>query len=205
MRIISTISLRRWTDKIFRNTERIAGHRWAEGIVLCMELIGCTIFPLPNALIMVALVTAAPRKWLRFALGATAGDLIGGVVLYAASRLFFQSFGMQLISFYQLTEKWASVVEWFQTGWGIAFIFLACITTGLFRVAGLAAGFTAMNPLLFLAVLTLSRGIRWTAECAAIKYVGDRVRTWPTHYYKYAAVGAGLIAFAVLMVVTLAA
>jgi membrane protein YqaA with SNARE-associated domain len=205
MRIISTISLRRWTDKIFRNTERIAEHRWAEGIVLLMELIGCTIFPLPNALIMVALVTAAPRKWLRFALGATAGDLIGGAVLYAASRLFFQSYGMQLISFYQLTEKWASVVEWFQTGWGIAFIFLACITTGLFRVAGLAAGFTAMNPLLFLAVLTLSRGIRWIAECAAIKYVGDRVRTWPTHYYKYAALGVGLIAFAVLIVVSLAA
>lgn len=205
MRIISKISLRRWTDKIFRNTERIAGHRWAEGIVFLMELIGCTIFPLPNALIIVALVTAAPRKWLRFALGATAGDLVGGVVLYAASRLFFQSFGMQLISFYQLTEKWASVVEWFQTGWGIAFIFLACITTGLFRVAGLAAGFTAMNPLLFLTVLILSRGTRWTAECAAIKYLGDRVRTWPKHYYKYAAVGVGLTAFAVLIALTLAA
>ena len=69
MRVISTISMRRWTDKIFRNTERIAAHRWAEVIVFGMELIGCTIFPLPNALIMVALVTAAPRKWLRFALG----------------------------------------------------------------------------------------------------------------------------------------
>src|ERR1044072_4915332 len=108
MRIISTISLRRWTDKILRNTERIAEHRWAEGIVFLMELVGCTIFPLPNALTMVALVTAAPRKWLRFALGAVAGDLVAGVVLYAASRLFFQSFGVQLISFYQLTEKWAS-------------------------------------------------------------------------------------------------
>jgi membrane protein YqaA with SNARE-associated domain len=170
-----------------------------------MELVGCTIFPLPNALIMVALVTAAPRKWLRFALGATAGDLAGGIALYAASRLFFQSFGMQLISFYQLTEKWAYVVEWFQTGWGIAFIFLACITTGLFRVAGLAAGFTAMNPFLFLGVLILSRGTRWTAECAAIKYVGDWVHTWPKHYYKYAAVGVGLTAFAVLIALTLVA
>jgi membrane protein YqaA with SNARE-associated domain len=207
MRIIRTISLGRWRDKLFRNAERIAEHRWAEGIVFLMELVGCTIFPLPNALTMVALVTAAPRKWLRFALGAVAGDLVAGVVLYAASRLFFQSFGLRLISFYQLTEKWASVVEWFQTGWGIAFIFLACITTGLFRVAGLAAGFTAMNPLLFLTVLTLSRGFRWVAECAAIKYVRDRVRSWPKHYYKYAAVGvgAGLLAFAVLVFVKLAA
>ena len=62
-----------------------------------------------------------------------------------------------------------------------------------------------MNPLLFLSVLALSRGIRWIAECAAIKYVGDRVRTWPRHYYKYAAVGVGLTAFAVLMALLLSA
>ena len=170
-----------------------------------MELVGCTIFPLPNALVMVALVMAAPRKWLRFALGATAGDMAGGIALYAISRLFFESFGARLISFYNATASWSAVVEWFQSGWGIAFIFLACITTGMFRIASLAAGFTAMNPLMFLAVLTLSRSIRWIAECAAIKYVGHRARTWPRHYYKYAAVGAGLIVFAVLIAVTLAA
>jgi membrane protein YqaA with SNARE-associated domain len=205
MRVTRTISLRRWADKIYRNAERIAEHRRAEGVVFLMEMVGCTVFPLPNALIMVALVTAAPRKWLRFALGATAGDMAGGVALYAISRLFFQSFGQSLISFYQAADRWAAVVEWFQSGWGIAFIFLACVTTGLFRVASLAAGFTAMNPLLFLAVLTLSRGLRWTAECAAIKYVGDRARTWPRRYYKYAAVGAGLIVLAFLMAATLAA
>ena len=204
MPIIRKISVRRWADNICRNAERIAQHRWAECIVFVMELVGCTIFPLPNALVMVALVTAAPRKWLRFAAGATAGDMAGGVALYAVSRLFFQSFGQPLISFYQAADRWSAVVEWFQSGWGIAFIFLACITTGLFRVASLAAGFTAMNPLLFLAVLTVSRGVRWTAECAAIKYVGERARTWPKHYYKYAAVGAGLAAFAALVAVTLA-
>jgi membrane protein YqaA with SNARE-associated domain len=170
-----------------------------------MEFVGCAIFPLPNALVMVGLVMAAPRKWLRFALSATAGDMAGGIALYAASRLFFESYGERLISFYQGAESWSSVVAWFQSGWGIAFIFLACITTGLFRVASLAAGFTVMNPLVFLSALVLSRGLRWTAECAAIKYVGDRARHWPKHYYKYAAVGVGLVAFAALIAVTLSA
>ncbi|HKP87855.1 MAG TPA: hypothetical protein VJZ26_17265, partial [Blastocatellia bacterium] len=72
-------------------------------------------------------------------------------------------------------------------------------------VASLAAGFTAMNPLVFLAVLTLSRALRWTAECAAVKYLGDRARTWPRHYYKYAAVGAGLLVSAFLIAMTLTA
>lgn len=205
MGISRRLNLRRWADNVCRNAERVAGHKWAESVVFTMELVGCTIFPLPNALVMVALVMAAPRKWLRFALGATAGDMVGGIALYAISRLFFESFGGRLISFYNANESWAAVVEWFQSGWGIGFIFLACITTGLFRVASLAAGFTAMNPLVFLSVLTLSRGIRWSAECAAIKYVGNRARTWPKHYFKYAAVGAGVIVFVVLIVVKFAA
>jgi len=172
-------------------------------IVFLVELIGCAVFPLPNALLMVGLVAAAPRKWLRFAIGATAGDLVGGALLYTASRLFFQSYGERLLAYSGASEQWANVVAWFQSGWGIAFVFIACITTGLFRVASLGAGFAAMNPLLFVTMLTLSRGLRWTAECAAIKYTRDHARTWPRHYYKYAAVGAGLLAVAVLVIVTL--
>jgi len=85
----------------------------------------------------------------------------------------------------------------------VQFVIFACISTGLFRVASIGAGFTAMNPLLFLAILSVSRSTRWVAECGAIKYVGERARTWPRHYFKYAAVGAALLVFTVLIVVTL--
>ncbi|HKP87281.1 MAG TPA: hypothetical protein VJZ26_14350, partial [Blastocatellia bacterium] len=111
------MNLRRWADNLCRNAERMAEHRWAVGIVFLMELVGCTVFPLPNALVMVALVMAAPRKWLKFALGATAGDMAGGVALYAVSRLFFESYGQPMISFYHATESWSAVVGWFQSGW----------------------------------------------------------------------------------------
>lgn len=205
MAIVRSIRLRQWVVNLCRNAERIAAHRRATGLVFLIELIGCAVFPLPNALLMVGLVAAAPRKWLRFALGATAGDLVGGILLYTASRLFFQSYGERLIAYSGAADQWATVVSWFQSGWGIAFVLLACITTGLFRVASLGAGFAAMNPLLFVIVLTLSRGARWTAECAAIKYTREHARVWPKHYYKYAVVGAGLIAVAVLVFVTLKA
>src|SRR5690349_2418265 len=96
-----TISLRKWRDNLSRNAGRIAEHRLAAAIVFTMELVGCAIFTLPNALVMVGMVMAAPRKWLRFALAATAGDMAGGVALYAVSRLFFESYGARLIGFYQ--------------------------------------------------------------------------------------------------------
>jgi membrane protein YqaA with SNARE-associated domain len=203
MRVTRKINIKRWADYVRRNAEQIAAHRSASSIVFLLEVFGCTIVPLPNSLILMGLVTAAPRKWLRFGLSATAGSVVGGVFLYAISRLLFESWGQRLIALWGASDRWNEVVQWFQSGWGIGIVFFAAMTTGFFRLGSLAAGFTAMNPLAFIAVLAASRGVRWTSECAAIKFVGDRVRTWPTHYFKYAAVGAGLLAFVVLLAFTL--
>jgi len=205
MRFIRKINPKRWAEYTRRNARRLAEHGSASSCIFLLELIGCTVVPLPNSLILVAMVTAAPRKWLSFAISATAGSATGGILLYLVSRLLFESWGQGLIAFYGATDRWNEVVLWVQSGWGIGIIFIAAMTTGFFRLASLAAGFTAMNPLAFLVVLSASRAVRWTSECAAIKFVGDRMRTWPTHYFKYAAVGAGLLAFAVLLAVTLIA
>lgn len=204
-RFIRKLNPKPWAEYTRRNATRLAEHRLASSYVFLLELICCTVVPLPNSLILVAMVTAAPRKWLRFAMSATAGSLTGGLLLYGVSRLLFESWGERLIAFYGATERWNEVILWVQSGWGIGMVSVAAMTTGFFRLASLAAGFTAMNPLAFIVVLAASRAVRWTSECAAIKYVGDRMRTWPTHYIKYAAAGAGLLAFAVLLAVTLAA
>lgn len=200
----SFLSPRRWADYIFKNSSRVAHNRWAVAMIFLLELAGCTIVPLPNALIIVAFVTAAPRKWAQFALGATVGSVVGGLSLYIIGRGFSNTLGERLIAFYGTEGGWAGVVEWFNSEWGISFILLAGITTGLFRVASLGAGFTAMDPVLFLALLSLSRCIRWFAECAAIKYFGQRMRNWPGYYFKYAALGAVVIFIAALLIVKLA-
>src|SRR5215217_9174219 len=98
MKVAFSLSPRRWADKLCRKAQQIADHRSAMGFVFLLELVGCTVIPLPNALAMVALVTAAPRKWKRFATSATIGSIAGGLALYVIGRLFFQSYGQSLIS-----------------------------------------------------------------------------------------------------------
>lgn len=202
MSFVERIGPRRWADRFISNTVMIAEHRFALGMVFLLELAGCTIAPIPNALIMVGLVTAAPRKWLRFALAATVGSIVGGVGLYLIGRLFFQSLGQPLISFYGADTQWASIAEWFNSGWGIFFVMFASVTTGLFRIASIGAGFTIMNPVTFIIALALGRCFRWTAECAAIKYVGQRMQTWPKDYLKYAVLGVALVAIAAFVIVS---
>jgi len=115
MNVAFSLNPRRWADKLCRKAERIANHRSAMGFVFLLELVGSTIIPLPNALVMVALVTSAPRKWVRFGLSATFGSIVGGIGLYVIGRLFFQSYGESLVAYYGATEGWTSAVEWFNS------------------------------------------------------------------------------------------
>lgn len=191
---------RGWADRILDNSERVAEHRSAPGIVTLLELAGTTIVPLPIALMLMALVTAAPRKWFKFTLGATAGSFLGGLALYVIGWGFFQSFGQWLIGYYSSQERWAGVVEWFNSEWGIAFVAFACLSTGLFRVAGLGAGFTGINFPAFILALVLCRGTRWLITCMVVSKIGDRIRLLPSTYFKYATVAAFLVIVATLLI-----
>lgn len=173
-------------------------------VILCLlEFLGCTVLPLPMALIMVALVGAAPLKWARFAFSASLGSIAGGILLYIIGRLFFNSAGSSLISYYGSEGRWADIIGWFNSEWGIVLIIIAGVTTGLFRVASLAAGFTGMTPIVFVIFLAASRFVRWFGEAYAIMYLGGRLKTWPKHYYTYATVGAAAVVVAALLVVSL--
>lgn len=192
-----------WAEKLKPNAERIAEHPRAEGIVGLLELIGLALFPIPVALLLVALVTAAPRKWLRFAISATFGSTLGSAILYVIGMAFFQSIGERLIAFYGSQESWQGIVEKFDGHYGIGFILLAGLTTGLMRIASLGAGLTAMNPVLFLSLIFISRSLRFIAECGAIKYLGEKAKTWPRHYYKYASIALVGVVLITLVVISL--
>lgn len=193
-------SIRGWADRILDNSERVANHRSAPAIVTVLELTATTIAPLPIALILMALVTAAPRKWYKFTLGVTAGSFLGGLALYIIGWGFFESFGEWFINHYSSPERWAGVVEWFNSEWGIAFVAFACLSTGLFRVAALGAGFTGMNFPIFILALVLCRGTRWLITCAVVSKIGDRIRSVPSTYFKYATVAAFLVVVVTLLI-----
>jgi membrane protein YqaA with SNARE-associated domain len=96
---------KQWTRRITENAEWIAEHPWSLVIVAAIEFIGCTLVPLPMALIIFSLVVAAPIKWKRFAVSATAGSTIAGILLYFVGRLFFGSFGDKLVHFYGIDNN----------------------------------------------------------------------------------------------------
>ena len=196
---------KRLSDWLCKNAEQAADHPWIMGMLCVLEFLGCTILPLPMALIMVALVSASPLKWGRFAFSASLGSIAGGILLYVIGSVFFTSAGSSLISYYGSESRWADIIGWFNSEWGIALIVIAGVTTGLFRVASIAAGFTGMNILVFVIFLAASRFVRWFGEAYGIVYLRGRLKTWPKHYYTYATVGVMAVVVVALLVVSLVA
>ena len=61
---------------------------------------------------------------------------------------------------------------------------------------------TAMHPGLFLLLICLSRSTRFMAECAAIKYLGQKVQSLPRQYYHYATILLGMVLVMVMIIFT---
>ena len=174
-----------WDERIKPTAQRIANQPRAEVLLFLIELVALLLLPIPVVLILVALVTAAPQKWWRFALSASAGSTLASLFLFLIGRAFFASFGERLLSLYSLQSGWTQVLSQFDGTAGVSIVLFAGLTSGLTRVVCLAAGFTGMNPALFVGLMVVSRTARFLTEGALIKYFGEKALQFPGAVSRY--------------------
>lgn len=188
-----------WSEKVKPTAERLANKPRAEVFLFFLEIAASTLLPIPGSVVLLALITAAPHKWWRFALSSSAGVSTAALILYFVGRLFFDSVGVKLLAFYDLQSKWEDVATQFSGYAGVSLVLLAGLTTGITRFVCLGAGFAGMNPVLFLILLSASRGSRVFAQSALIKYLREKFQTFPKRYFRYATLALCLV-FLVAMI-----
>ena len=191
-----------WAEKIKPTAQRLAHKRRAQYLLFLLEFTALMVFPIPVSLVLVTLITAAPQKWWRFALSASAGSVLASIFLFLIGRLFFQTIGIQVIAFYNLESGWNSIIDQLSGEAGISLVLVAGLTTGITRLVCLGAGFSAMHPGLFILLFCLTRSARFIAECAAFKYLGQKVQSLPRQYYHYATILLGMVLLMVMIIFT---
>lgn len=192
-----------WARRVKPTAQRVANQPRAEGFLFLLEVVASILLPIPVVVALVALITAAPRKWWRFAVSATIGSALAAIALYFIGRLFFDALGAQLIAYYGIESEWQGFTQKLTGSAGMSLLVLAGVTSGITRLTCLAAGFTGINPLLFITLLGVSRSARLFAQCAAIKYVGEKVQTIPKSYYRYATLALCLMVLLALLLFAL--
>ncbi|HXV73609.1 MAG TPA: YqaA family protein [Sphingomonadales bacterium] len=163
--------LRRAYDK----TLDLAGDKRAPAWLFWISVIESSVFPIPPDVMLVPMCLKDRARAFRFALLATMGSVLGGLIGYAIGMFFWAAIGEPLIAFYGLTAKFAAFQQGFAES-GFFWIFFFGLTVFPYKLITIASGFAALDPLLFVLASLASRGLRFFAEAALLWRFGDTVR-----------------------------
>ena len=138
----------------------LAATRHAERALGAVSFIESSVFPIPPDALLIPMVVAEPRKWLRIAFICTIGSVLGAFLGYAIGAVFFDVIGKPILDFYgreeQFVEMTARYNEW--GGWAVLF---AALTPFPYKVLTIFSGVTGLNLAIFTAVSIVGRGLRF--------------------------------------------
>lgn len=134
-----------------------------------------SFFPIPPDPLVIAMVTARPKKYIRIASICTVGSVLGGIAGYLIGMFLFETVGRWVIDTYGLQKEFVSIGELYA-----AHAFLAILIGGFtpipYKLVAIAAGVFAINfPIFFIASI-LSRGGRFFLVATLMHHFGKRYK-----------------------------
>jgi membrane protein YqaA with SNARE-associated domain len=186
---------RRWLRGMYDWTMHWADTPQGLVALFLIALAESSFFPVPPDVLLIAIVAAAPRQWLRAAALCTAGSVTGALLGYAIGYGLMATVGQSIVDFYHAQRHWDRVVELYNGPWGIWFLAAAAFTPIPYKVATIAAGATHMAIAPFVVVSILGRGARFFLVAAILRVFGPPVRRTLEKNFDLAA-----LAFLVLLV-----
>ena len=157
---------------------------WALFLIAFAE---SSFFPVPPDVLLIAIVAAAPSKWLKAAALCTLGSVSGAFLGYAIGYGFMAALGQPIVDFYHAQHHWETVVDLYNGPWGVYFLAGAAFTPIPYKVATIAAGATQMPFAPFILVSAIGRGARFFIVAGILRLFGAPVRRTLEKHFDLAA------------------
>ena len=186
---------RRWVRALYDWTIRWADTSWGLTALFVISFAESSFFPIPPDVLLIAIVAANSRRWLRAGLLATSGSVFGAMLGYYIGAALMATLGESIVAFYGAEAHWDRVVEIYTGPVGILFLAGAAFTFIPFKVATIAAGATGMPFVPFLVVSTLGRALRFFLVAGLLRLFGAPIRAFIERHFDVMA-----LAFLVLLI-----
>jgi membrane protein YqaA with SNARE-associated domain len=167
---------RRWVRSSYDWTMKWADTPQSLLALFLIAIVESSVFPIPPDVLLIAIVAANPRRWLRAASVCVAGSVIGAAIGWWIGHAFMTTVGQRIVNFYNAQEHWDTVVELYTGPWGVWFLAAAAFSPIPFKVATIAAGATRMAFWPFLGVALVGRAGRMFLVAAILRIFGPPVR-----------------------------
>ena len=150
--------------ELYNKTIRLAGHKKSKSILGFMSFIESFVFPIPPDVLIIPMTIAKRNEWIRIALIATIGSVLGACLGYFIGYVFFNEIGIKIFEIYGfdntsfLKDKMSSeggVLAW------MTLLAIAGFSPVPFKLLTITSGFVNFNIFYFIIVSILTRGSRF--------------------------------------------
>ena len=156
--------------KIYGWAMRLAGSRHAPASLAAVSFAESSFFPIPPDVMLAPMVLARREKAFVYAAICTAASVAGGLLGYAIG-VWLEPLGLVILRLFGHPEGQAEFQKWFDQ-WGLAVILIKGATPIPYKLVTITAGLARFDLFTFIWASVLTRGVRFFAVAAILKYFG---------------------------------
>ena len=149
---------------LYKKCLDLAAHKRAKFFLGVVSFIESSFFPIPPDVMIIPMVIAKKKSYLKIFLIASVFSVLGGIFGYVLGAVFFDM-AMNVIEFYGYGYKVTSLKISLSQGEGyltwLSILFLAGFTPLPYKAFTIASGLIGFNLLIFITVSLISRSLRF--------------------------------------------
>ena len=151
-------------NALYKKCLELAAHKSSKFFLGIVSFVESSFFPIPPDVMIIPMVIAKKKEFIKIFLVATIFSVLGGIFGYFLGSFFFD-FASEIISIYGYEDKILKIKNDLNEGTGFyawfGILFLAGFTPLPYKVFTIASGLVGFNLLIFIIVSIISRGLRF--------------------------------------------
>jgi len=151
-------------NALYKKCLELAAHKSSKFFLGIVSFVESSFFPIPPDVMIIPMVFAKKKEFIKIFLVATIFSVLGGIFGYFLGSFFFD-FASEIISIYGYEDKILKIKNDLNEGTGFyarcGILFLAGFTPLPYKVFTIASGLVGFNLLIFIIVSITSRGLRF--------------------------------------------
>jgi len=150
--------------ELYFKTIKLAGHKNSKKFLGIISFIESFVFPIPPDVLIIPMTIAKKQDWVKIALIATIGSVLGACLGYFIGYVFFNEIGVKIFELYGfdntsfLKDKMSSeggVIAW------MTLLAIAGFSPIPFKLLTITSGFIHFNLFYFVIISLITRGSRF--------------------------------------------
>ena len=176
-----------------------AHHRHAAWALGAIAFADSSLLPVPPDLLLVPMALLRPERLKSFLLICLAGSSLGAILGYVIGYALWNTVGQPIVQFYGYGESFADYQR-LVAEWGVCVIIAKAFTPVPFKIAAIAAGIAAMNPLAFIVATVIGRALHFAMVGGVLVLCGPKILALVARYQRPFALASIVVLIIALVV-----